>query len=67
MPKIEIDVVRCKGCGLCTTVCPHKIVAMSETINSMGYHTALAPDQGKCTGCSFCAQICPDAAIIVFK
>ena len=67
MPKIEIDIVRCKGCGLCTTVCPQKIVVMSDQINALGYHPAAAPNQEKCTGCSFCAEICPDVAIIVFK
>jgi 2-oxoglutarate ferredoxin oxidoreductase subunit delta len=67
MPRIEIDVIRCKGCGLCTAVCPQKIVVMGDQINSLGYYAATAPDQGKCTGCSFCAEICPDVAIIVFK
>ncbi|MBT0664375.1 4Fe-4S binding protein [Geobacter pelophilus] len=67
MPRIEIDIARCKGCELCTTICPQKIIVMSDQINAIGYHTALAPDQTKCTGCAFCAQVCPDVAIIVFK
>lgn len=67
MPRIEIDVARCKGCGLCTTICPHKIPVMSDQINQLGYQTAIAPDQEKCTGCCFCAEICPDVAITVFK
>jgi 2-oxoglutarate ferredoxin oxidoreductase subunit delta len=67
MPRIEIDVIRCKGCGLCTTVCPKKIVAMSDRINALGYCPAVVTDQEKCTGCCFCAEICPDVAITVFK
>jgi len=67
MPKIEIDIVRCKGCGLCTAICPQKILAMSDGINSLGYHCAVVANPDKCTGCAFCAEICPDVAITVFK
>ena len=67
MPRIEIDELRCKGCGLCTTVCPHNIVVLCEKINAYGYHPAAAPSQEKCIGCKLCAEICPDVAISVFK
>ncbi len=67
MPRIEIDLLRCKGCGLCTIICPHKIVVMSEQVNAFGHHPASAPDQNKCTGCALCAEICPDVAISVYK
>ena len=67
MPRIEIDELRCKGCGLCTLVCSHKVVVMSDKVNSSGYAPACAPDQTKCSGCALCAEICPDVAIIIFK
>ncbi len=67
MPKIVIDEVRCKGCGLCISACPHKLVTMSETPNSLGYTIALFTNLDKCTGCALCAEMCPDVAIMVFK
>jgi 2-oxoglutarate ferredoxin oxidoreductase subunit delta len=42
------------------------VIALSEEINSRGYHTALLTDAENCTGCCFCAQVCPDAALEVF-
>ena len=60
----------CKGCRLCTTVCPKKIVVMDdEKLNSKGFHpaTVKAEDMDKCIGCAFCAIICPDVAIEVEK
>ncbi len=67
MSHIVIDETRCKGCGLCTIACPRKLVAMSDTPNSMGYTVAVFCDAEKCTGCALCAEMCPDVAIAVFK
>ncbi|MBE6082886.1 4Fe-4S dicluster domain-containing protein [Sporanaerobacter sp. PP17-6a] len=56
----------CKGCGLCTTVCPMKIVLLDkEKINSKGYHPATVKEMDKCIGCANCATICPDVVITV--
>jgi len=60
----------CKGCRLCITACPKKIVVMDEgRLNSKGFHpaTVRAEDMEKCTSCAFCATICPDVAIEVWK
>lgn len=67
MQKIEIDELRCKGCGLCTIACPRELVTMSDTPNSQGYKVALLTGPEKCTGCALCAEMCPDVAITVFK
>jgi len=64
---IIIDETRCKGCGLCTIVCPKKLVSLSDTPNSQGYTIALFCDSGRCTGCTLCAEMCPDVAIMVYK
>lgn len=59
---------RCKGCGLCTTVCPVNIVALQKKRrNSKGYFTSECTDTEKCIGCGMCATICPDCAIRVEK
>ncbi len=59
---------RCKGCELCTLVCPKHIIVMDEsTTNRKGYHPATVrpEDMEKCVGCASCAQICPDSIITV--
>ena len=64
--KVTFDQERCKGCELCTAVCPkHIVVIDQDTINSKGYHPAVLLDEEKCIGCAMCAQMCPDCAIIV--
>ena len=56
----------CKGCELCTTVCPVNILAMDRTkINAKGYHPATVTDPDKCIACANCATICPDLVITV--
>jgi len=67
MAGIEIEETRCKGCGLCTVACPHKLIQLSGQINLQGYEPAIMTAQDKCTGCALCAEMCPDVAIAVFK
>lgn len=68
MAKVTFDTDRCKGCGLCVTVCPKKIVALAaEKINAKGYHPAEVTDSSACIGCAFCAKMCPDCVITVEK
>ncbi|HCO95415.1 MAG TPA: 4Fe-4S ferredoxin [Phycisphaerales bacterium] len=64
--KIIIDTERCKGCGLCITVCPKKSIVISEISNRNGYFPAQA-DNSNCTGCGACAIICPEAIIEVLR
>lgn len=67
MAKIEISELRCKGCGLCTTVCPHALLVLSDTLNAQGYTMVEIRNEDKCIGCALCAKICPDVAILVYK
>lgn len=69
MSRIEIMEERCKGCLLCTTVCPVEIIKQSDRFNQNGYKVAEVPKElaEKCTGCTSCALICPDLAIKVFR
>ena len=66
--KVTFNVDRCKGCGLCVSVCPKGIVElnMAET-NRKGYHPAGVSDISKCIACASCAKICPDSIITVEK
>lgn len=68
MSKVIIREDICKGCGLCVTACPKKIVALAESkLNVKGYHPACVTEPEKCIGCAFCAMMCPDCAITVEK
>lgn len=69
MSRIVIDEDRCKGCLLCTTVCPKEILEQADHLNRQGYKPAAmkAGAEDKCTACTSCAQMCPDAAITVYR
>lgn len=63
MPLVNIDRNRCKGCELCVTACPQRVLAMSTKINVKGYFPAEVNDAYRCIGCRMCALTCPDVAI----
>jgi len=68
MSRIVIDKDRCKGCGLCTLVCPHDLVRISDRFNAKGYRPAeLVDPDDVCIGCANCATMCPDVAIVVYR
>ena len=65
---VVVDVDRCKGCGLCTHVCPVEILELSaQTLNAKGYHPVVVTDVTRCTGCASCATICPDVVFAVYR
>jgi 2-oxoglutarate ferredoxin oxidoreductase subunit delta len=67
--RIEIDETLCKGCNLCTSVCPKDLIHLAtDRLTPKGYHPAeiIDPDE-ECTGCAICAVICPDVAITVYR
>ena len=69
MSRIEFFEERCKGCMLCTLVCPKELIVSSERFNTMGYKV-VEVDKNKmdqCTGCASCAKMCPDYVITVYK
>lgn len=68
MAKMTVITERCKGCGLCTTACPKKIVSLQkEKRNKKGYFYAVCTDESVCIGCAMCGIMCPDCAIVVEK
>ena len=63
---LYIATERCKGCGLCVSVCPHRVLALDAgVVNPLGYHPARLTDAAACTSCALCARICPDAVFVV--
>lgn len=66
--KVIIDTDRCKGCGLCTKVCPPKILSLDlDRFNAKGYHPVMVTAPEKCTGCGVCSIICPDVVFTVYR
>ena len=64
--EIVINVERCKGCQLCVPVCKEQTIAMSDKLNSKGYHYAMTVNDD-CNGCINCALVCPDGVISVYR
>ena len=70
MAKLTFATNRCKGCGLCVSACPKKILRLSEKeLNAKGYSPVEFTDGGQeqCIACAFCATMCPDCIIKVEK
>lgn len=58
---INIEPSRCKGCNICVTFCPKKILALDE----LG--VIYVVDHEKCIKCSQCELRCPEFAIKITK
>jgi 2-oxoglutarate ferredoxin oxidoreductase subunit delta len=62
---VTIDEQTCKGCELCLTACPPRVLTMSARTNRAGFHVPeLHPG---CTGCAACLFVCPDFCFEVFR
>jgi len=72
--KLAIDESRCKGCNLCTMVCPYKIFRPGKKPNRKGIVVPEMDRPERCTNCrlqklhgrtlcGICQMICPDKAI----
>ena len=53
-----LDKEKCTNCGMCVTVCPHRVFTMQD-----GDVTASVPD--KCMECGACMRNCPFSAVTV--
>lgn len=66
MSKAILDRERCKGCLLCTTMCPKGLIKKGGELNGMGFYAVIIESEG-CIGCTMCAMVCPDVAITVIQ
>ena len=63
--KLTFDYDLCKGCGICVSFCPVKIMYSDKTtMNKSGYNI-IRYDEDLCIGCAMCALMCPDSVITV--
>lgn len=65
--KLIFNRDRCKGCELCISACPKKILALDTNKNKKGYYPAAVIEPDACIACAGCAKICPDSVITVWK
>jgi len=63
--EIVVITERCKGCGICISMCPKKVLESSTEVNSYGYNYTQPVKVENCIGCKFCEIYCPDFAIYV--
>ncbi|MDP2646131.1 MAG: 4Fe-4S binding protein [Desulfobacterales bacterium] len=61
----HVDQLRCKGCGLCVTVCPQKVLEISDEMNELGYFPIRQIRPDSCRRCTTCCIMCPDVAISI--
>ncbi len=61
--SVSIDENACKGCLLCLTACPKKLLVVSDKLNVKGFKPASLSDAEKCNECGMCKTICPDICI----
>ena len=60
-----IDSERCKGCGLCVSVCPKHVLELSKKVSARGYYPSFQARPDDCIHCTLCCIMCPDVAITI--
>jgi len=65
--SVEIRAERCKGCGLCVSVCSRRVLEMSfgRETNENGYYYPVIVNKDRCVGCGNCYEVCGDSCISV--
>lgn len=64
--KFKVD--KCKGCSICVSVCPKKILEIDGSrVNRKDYHPIHCTDMDACIACGNCAVMCPDGVIEVYR
>jgi len=55
---LKFDVEKCIGCGICSTVCPHNVLAIEN-------RKAVIINKDNCIECGACMNNCAPKAITV--
>lgn len=65
--RIEIYSNYCKGCHICSEVCPKGVLIMVDTPDKWEGTEAEVVRIDECTACMLCEIECPDFAIRVYS
>lgn len=65
--KVLFNKEKCKGCELCISFCPKKIIHLDPEVNAKGFHPAGITEMEECIGCTSCATMCPDCCIRIYQ
>jgi len=65
--NVTINAGLCKGCGLCVKNCPKDALKIGDTINLLGYKSAVVANPKNCSCCGSCYYMCPEPAAISIK
>ena len=62
---IRLDEEYCKGCYICISVCPSKVLDRASLVGPKGFCPVIEVHSKACTQCLLCEFLCPDLAIEV--
>ena len=65
--RIAIYEPYCKGCGICSEMCPEHVLRIGTRLGPLGYFLAEVADADPCNGCRYCEVACPDMSITVME
>jgi 2-oxoglutarate ferredoxin oxidoreductase subunit delta len=63
MKILAVDVIWCKGCGLCIEECNRLVLGWSGDRNDKGHSYPQVKNADNCINCECCVVICPELAI----
>jgi NAD-dependent dihydropyrimidine dehydrogenase PreA subunit len=55
---VNVDLVKCTGCGECVNICPVGVYRMGDAKTDPF-------NAGECVGCMSCVEVCPVQCIAV--
>lgn len=66
MNMLKMNTSKCKGCGLCVSLCTHEALTLTGSVNKMGYVTVVHNEES-CIYCGMCYLTCPDCVFEILK
>jgi len=59
--RVELDISRCTGCGLCSVDCPTEALTLSADADKGTYQLLFR--HGICIACNKCLEVCPEQCL----